>query len=168
MDEKMSGMGLVIFLLILFAIFGFRGGLGAGFGGCGNYYGMPYGPYGCNATTNCQVEKQGIIDSARTQFLIQQTGEQGVLATMADGDKTRSKIDFYAYQDLRDQLADAKNKNLALENRIYSDNRFNALEAQLAELSFNTAKRPPFYAAGGNPCATIYPSGCGGTGKSLV
>lgn len=167
MDEKMSGMGLVIFLLILFAIFGFRGGFGNNFGGYGNYGGMP-GVYGCNATTNCQVEKQGIIDSARTQYLIQQTGEQGILATMADGDKTRAKIDFYAYQDLRDQLTEARNKNLALENRIYSDNRFNALEAQLAELSYNSVKRPPFYSAGGNPCATIYPTGCGGTGKTLV
>lgn len=167
MDEKMSGMGLVIFLLILFAIFGFRGGFGNNLGGYGNYNGMP-GVYGCNTTTNCQVEKQGLMNTARTQYLIQETAEQGILATMTDGDKTRAKIDFYAYQDLRDQLAKERNKNIVLENRVYSDARFNALQSQIEALSYSVAKRPPFYAAGGNPCASIYPTGCGGSGKALV
>lgn len=166
MDEKWSGMGLVIFLLILFGIFGF----GRGFGGFGNAYGYgapATGVYGCNATTNCQVEKQGLMNTARTQYLIQETAEQGILATMADGDKTRAKIDFYAYQDLRDQLALERNKNMVLENKLYSDNKFNALQAQIEALSCSVAKRPPFYAAGGNPCASIYPTGCGSS-KALV
>ncbi len=165
MEDKMSGYGIIIVLLILFAIFGFRG-FGNGFGGgYGNFGG--YAPYGCNATTNCQVEKQGLINSARTQYLIQETAEQGILATMADGDKTRAKIDFYAYQELKDQLAQERSKNIVLENRIYSDAKFNAIDAKLAEISFNTPKRPPFYAAGGLPCATVYPTGCGNS-QALV
>lgn len=164
MDEKWSGMGLVIFLLILFGIFGF----GRGFGGFGNAYGygMP-GVYGCNATTNCQVEKQGIIDSARTQYLVVDSARQVQDATNAGFAAIGNKIDYYAYENLKDQLAQERSKNIVLENRVYSDAQFNALRAQIEALSCSVAKRPPFYAAGGNPCASVYPTGCGGT-KSLV
>ena len=160
MDEKMSGMGLVIFLLILFGIFGFGRGFG-GFGG--NAYGMPMGAYGCNATTNCQVEKQGIIDSARTQYLVVDSARQTQDMANAGFAMLGNKIDFYEMQNLRDQLAQERNKNMVLENRVYSDSKFNALEAQIAELTCSIPKRPPFYAAGGLPCASVYPTGCGNT-----
>lgn len=172
MDEKWSGMGLVIFLLILFGIFGF----GRGFGGFGTAYGcgMP-GVYGCNATTNCQVEKQGIIDSARNQFAILDTARQTQEAAQAQFAALGTKMDFYAWQNqrdetakLRDELSYERSKNMALENRVYSDAQFNALRAQIEALNRSVAKKPPFYAAGGNPCASIYPTGCGGTKGTLV
>lgn len=161
MDEKMSGMGLVIFLLILFGIFGF----GRGFGNFGNAYGcgMPAGVYGCNATTNCQVERQGIIDSARTQFLVLDSARQTQEAAQAQFTALGNKIDFYAYENLKDQLSQERSKNAILENKLYSDGQFNALRAQIEALSCSVAKKPPFYAAGGNPCASIYPTGCGNT-----
>lgn len=116
-----------------------------------------------------QVEKQGIIDSARTQFLITDTARQTQESATAQFNALGNKIDFYEYQNLRDQLAQERSKNIVLENRVYSDAKFNALEAQLAELSNSVAKKPPFYASGGNPCATIYPTGCGSSqGNSLV
>lgn len=161
MEEKGFGLiGLVIVLLLLFGLFGFGRGIG-GFGG--NAYGMPMGAYGCNATTNCQVEKQGIIDSARTQFLVVDTARQTQEAAQAQFTALGNKIDFYEMQNLRDQLAQERSKNMALETRIYSDSKFNAIDAKLAELSCNVPKRPPFYAAGGLPCASVYPTGCGNT-----
>lgn len=156
MEDKFTGMGLVIFLLILFGLFGF----GRGFGGNAYGYGMP-GVYGCNATTNCQVEKQGIIDSARTQFLILDSARQTQEAAQAQFTALGNKIDFYAYENLKDQLAQERSKNAILENKLYSDGQFNALRAQIEALSCSVAKKPPFYAAGGNPCASVYPTGCG-------
>ena len=79
MDEKYYGgfntWGIAIFLIILFAAFlGNRGGWN-------NNGAAP--AYGCNAVSNCQVEKQGIIDSARTQYLIENTARQTQEQTMA-------------------------------------------------------------------------------------
>ena len=78
MDEKYYGgfntWGIAIFLIILFAAFlGNRGGWN-------NNGAAP--AYGCNAVSNCQVEKQGIIDSARTQYLIETTARQTQEQTM--------------------------------------------------------------------------------------
>ena len=101
MDEKYYGgfntWGIAIFLIILFAAFlGNRGGWN-------NNSAAP--AYGCNAVSNCQVEKQGIIDSARTQYLIENTARQTQEQTMAGFSALGTKIDFYEYQNLRDQLA---------------------------------------------------------------
>lgn len=172
MDEKMSGMGLIIVLLILFGLFGFGrgfGGFGNGFGwnGCGNgFNGWGWGgfaPYGCNATTNCQVEKQEIIDSARTQFLITDTARQTQEQNQALATALGNKIDFYEYQNLRDQLAAERNKNMVLENRIYSDNKFNALEAQISALGCEVSKLPrtaPVYTTGVSCNGYTYPGCC--------
>lgn len=59
-----TSWGLVIFFILLFMIFrGF-----GGFGGFGPQQG--WGNPGCGVVSNCQVEKQGIIDTARTQYLV--------------------------------------------------------------------------------------------------
>lgn len=162
MDDKMSGIGLILFLLILFGLFGFGRGFG-GFGGCANGgygYGMPFGAYGCNATTNCQVEKQGIIDSARTQFLILDTAKQTQEAAQAQFTALGNKIDFYEMQNLRDQLAQERSKNIVLENRVYSDNKFNALDSQIAAIACELSKLPrtaPVYTTGVSCSGYPYP-----------
>lgn len=82
-----------------------------------------------------------------------------------------TKIDFYEYQNLRDQLAQERTKNVVLENRVYSDAKFNTLERQneamfgilkseIAELSCNVPKRPPYFAQGYVACGTPIPAGC--------
>lgn len=97
---------------------------------------------GCNAVSNCQVEKQGIIDSARTQYLIETTARQTQEQTMTGLSALGTKIDFYEYQNLRDQLAQERTKNVVLENRVYSDAKFNAVEAQLASISCRMLPKP--------------------------
>lgn len=120
MDETKSGMGWVgvlFVILVIWAIFG--GGFGGGWNrGCNDG--------GCNRVSNCEVEKQGIIDSAKTQYLIETSSRQ-------TQEYLGSKIDFYEYQSLRDQLSAERNKNMMLENRIYSDGQFNALSRQLEQ-----------------------------------
>lgn len=138
MDEKYYGgfntWGIAIFLIILFAAFlGNRGGWN-------NNGAAP--AYGCNAVSNCQVEKQGIIDSARTQYLIENTARQTQEQTMAGFSALGTKIDFYEYQNLRDQLAQERTKNVVLENRVYSDAKFNAVEAQLTSISCRMLPKP--------------------------
>jgi hypothetical protein len=114
-EEGKSGMGWVgvlFIILIVWLLFG--GGLGNGVGGRGN----------CERVSHCEIEKQEIIDAARTQFMVESTARntQEYLGT---------KIDFYEYQNLRDALAAERAKNSALESRIYSDAQFNALSRQL-------------------------------------
>lgn len=121
--------------------------------------------------SNCQVEKQQIIDTARTQYMIENTAKQTQEQAMALANALGTKIDFYEYQNLRDQLAQERTKNVVLENRVYSDAKFNALERQneamfgvlkseIADLSCNVPKRPPYYAQGFVACGSPIPNGC--------
>lgn len=139
MDEKYSGgfntWGIAIFLIILFAAFLGRGNWGGNPGQA-----MPV--TACNAVSNCQVEKQGIIDSARTQYLIENTARQTQEQTMAGFSALGTKIDFYEYQNLRDQLAQERTKNVVLENRVYSDAKFGVVEAQLASIACRMLPKP--------------------------
>ena len=64
---------------------------------------------GCSVVSNCQVEKQQIIDTARTQYMIENTAKQTQEQAMALANALGTKIDFYEYQNLRDQLAQEKN-----------------------------------------------------------
>lgn len=168
MDESMgtgTGLwGIVIFFILLFFIFD-RKGLGVD----GT---TVIADNGCSKVSNCEVEKATIVNTATTQFLIEQKANQQTMLSLdlanktnmtivEDGMKTREKIDFYAYEGLKDQLAQSRAENIALRGQIYSDAKFNALEAQLASISCNMPQRPPFYSAGGLPCASVYPTGCG-------
>lgn len=169
MDESMGtgagGLwGIVIFFILLFFIFD-RKGLGADGA-------TVIADNGCSKVSNCEVEKAAIVNTATTQFLIEQRANQQTMLSLdlanktnmtivEDGMKTREKIDFYAYEGLKDQLAQSRAENIALRGQIYSDAKFNTLEMQLANISCSMPKRPPFYAAGGLPCASVYPTGCG-------
>lgn len=163
MDDKMN-WGFIILIFLFFMIFGGwgNGGLFGGRGGCEN---------GCGVVSNCQVEKQEIIDTARTQYMIENTAKQTQEQAMAGFAALGTKIDFYEYQNLRDQLAQERTKNVVLENRVYSDAKFNTLERQneamfgilkseIAELSCNVPKRPPYFAQGYVACGTQIPAGC--------
>lgn len=56
-------------------------------------------------TVQHKVEKQQIIDTARTQYMIENTAKQTQEQAMALANALGTKIDFYEYQNLRDQLA---------------------------------------------------------------
>lgn len=107
----------------------------------------------------------------RTQYMIENTAKQTQEQAMALANALGTKIDFYEYQNLRDQLAQERTKNVVLENRVYSDAKFNALERQneamfgvlkseIADLSCNVPKRPPYYAQGFVACGSPIPNGC--------
>lgn len=129
---------LIVLILFIWMIFG------GGFGGCGNRGG--WGNYGgCGCTSTCEVERREIIDSARTQYLVEKVARDTQEQTLAGIAALGTKIDFYEYQGLRDQLAAERSKNMALETRIYSDAKFGALETQIAAISCGMLKQPPLY-----------------------
>ena len=145
MDNEMGfGFGgygfLIVLILFIYMIFG--GGFG-GFGGCGGFGRGGYGFGGC--TSNCEVERREIIDSARTQYLVEQKARDTQEQTMVGLAALGNKIDFYEYQGLRDQLAQERAKNMALEARVYSDAKFGALEAQMESIKCGMLKQPPLY-----------------------
>jgi hypothetical protein len=156
MEDK-SGMGwagLLLFFVVIWILFGSMAGNGLGWGNRNNWG-------GCDRVSNCEVEKQGIIDSAKTQYLIETTGRQ-------TQEYLGNKIDFYEFQNLRDQLAAERSKNMVLENRLYSDAQFTALSRQLEgcccanerrldAIECQMLKRPAIYGIGATCSGQIIP-----------
>lgn len=78
---------------------------------------------------------------------------------------------IYSYDTYSGQKQQIGVTNVVLENRVYSDAKFNTLERQneamfgilkseIAELSCNVPKRPPYFAQGYVACGTPIPAGC--------
>ena len=194
MNETTSGIGWWGIVIVLFLLFlGFNRGFGNGFGGgncgCGCGNGFPLGgvlPYGLGYTdfgfqnykATCDAEKAEIINTARTQFLQEQGTAATQVAIKADGDATRAKIDFYAYQELRDKLAEAQRINSALETKLYTNAQFDVVNKELAEIKCKMLPKPDITAFGASCTPVLSPlslyasalnhSGCGcGCGNTL-
>lgn len=161
MNEMMSNdttfsWGWVIFLILI--LWFFVGGNGFGFGGYGNRAGSFLAgdilgqlqgrdaSLSCGAS-NCEVERRGLITAAETNYRIIDQAQQTRNVVEATSATTNAKIDFYAYQDLRDKLSESQRENMMLQNKLYSDAKFGAIEAQLASISCRMAKQPEVYAA---------------------
>lgn len=160
MDEKNYGWGGGIgFLAILFIlIFAFRGnGWGNGFGGFGGFGGFPlwgngfglggvgvpgYGLGFEDYKAICEGQKQGIIDSAQTRYLVEQQAAATQAVVNSTANTTQTKIDFYAYQDLRDRLSEEQRKVLTLENQLFVKDQLAPVNAQLASIQCHMLKRP--------------------------
>lgn len=160
-NNEMMGFGgygfLIVLILFIWLIFG--GGFG-NMGGIANRGCYPVG--GCAGVSGCEVERREIIDAARTQFLVEQTSRNTQEQAMAGLSALGTKIDYYEYQngrdkqqDLREQLAQERAKNIALETRIYSDAKFGALEAQMQAMSCAMLKQPQVYGIAG-ACVPMY------------
>ena len=160
MNEMMSNdttfsWGWVIFLILI--LWFFVGGNGFGFGGYGNRAGSFLAgdilgqlqgrdaSLSCGAS-NCEVERRGLITAAETNYRIFDQAQQTRNVVEATSATTNAKIDFYAYQDLRDKLSESQRENMMLQNKLYSDAKFGAIEAQLASISCRMAKQPEVYA----------------------
>ena len=160
MNEMMSNdttfsWGWVIFLILI--LWFFVGGNGFGFGGYGNRAGSFLAgdilgqlqgrdaSLSCGAS-NCEVKRRGLITAAETNYRIIDQAQQTRNVVEATSATTNAKIDFYAYQDLRDKLSESQRENMMLQNKLYSDAKFGAIEAQLASISCRMAKQPEVYA----------------------
>lgn len=144
-----GGVGfLALFFLILIAFWG-RGN--NGFGNWGNGF-MPYAPYGVGVAgyglgfedykAICESEKQEIINSARTQYLTEQKAAETQAVVNATANATQTKIDFYAYQGLRDQLAETQRALMEANNKLFVKDQLAPINATLASIQCNMLRRP--------------------------
>ena len=162
MNETSTGMSWVWVLfvvIVLYLIFCRGGGL---FGGdCGN-------AYACNRVSNCEVEKQGIIDSATTRYLIEPQGAETRAATQAGFEALSAQNSRIYEQGLQETIFDLKLENQQLKGNQFVKEQTDAIAKTLADCccGFNRRldaveammlKQPPFFPTGYtfqgfNPC----------------
>lgn len=111
---------------------------------------------GClNGSTNCEVERRDIINTAATQFLIEQRSAETNAIVQASTNSINSKIDMYQYEAQKEKVADLKMENMFLKGQLADSERFNALDNRLNGIESNMAKAPKTY-----PYSYICPSPC--------
>lgn len=162
MNETSTGMSWVWVLfvvIVLYLIFCRGGGL---FGGCDNNWNS------CNRVSNCEVEKQGIIDSAATRYLIEQQGAETRAATQAGFEALSTQNSRIYEQGLQETIFDLKLENQQLRGNQFVKEQTDAIAKTLADCccGFNRRldaveammlKQPPFFPTGYtfqgfNPC----------------
>jgi hypothetical protein len=147
MEDSKSGLAWIWVLFVIIVIWAVFGG---GFGGnsWGNHQqntpivlgGESFGG-GCNRVSNCEIERREIIDSATTQYQVEQQGA-ATRTAVADGVATIVDQNNRLYiQGLNEKLFDLKMENQALKNQMNTDAHFNALSSQLSTCCCNFNSR---------------------------
>lgn len=183
-----GGIGfLAIFFLILIAVF-MRGGNGFGWGNpINNGYGLPYGDgiglgassYGFqNYKATVDAEKAEIINTARTQYLTEQQASQTRELVQSTANTTQAKIDFYAYQGLRDELNKSHMKIAELTNQLFVKDQLAPITASIADIRCNMLVRPNITGVGavcpnagilnGLGINSFNSCGCGNNGSNIL
>lgn len=173
MDKETYSWGGIGFLALFFLIvMAFLGRGCNGFGGRGNNCGnCGYGDYAHydfeNFKATCDAEKAEIINSARTQYLVEQQAAATRDIVTATANATQTKVDFYAYQGLRDQLAETQRALMEANNKLFVKDQLAPITAQLSTIQCQMLKRPEVtgLSTSCNPIVTpslASISGCGG------
>lgn len=87
-------------------------------------------------------DKVGKCERAQTRYLVEQQAAATQAVVNATANTTQTKIDFYAYQDLRDRLNESERKVMALENQLFVKDQLAPVNAQLADIKCQMLKRP--------------------------
>lgn len=130
MDDRSSGMSWIAVLFVIIVIFAI---FGNGFGGWGRAN-MPavVSDGGCSRVSNCQVEKQEIIDTAHTQYLIEQQSNDTRMAINASTEAITSQASRIYEQRLQETIFDLKMENQSLKNGIFTKEQTDALGEKLS------------------------------------
>lgn len=128
-DESKSGMswlGVLFVILVIWAIFG---------GGFGNWGNRGYNnDNGCSRVSNCQVERQEIIDSARTQYLTEQQGT-ATRDTVREAQSALSEQLRRQYDaNQAEKIFDLKMENQSLKSERFSQSLIGGLEKQISDI----------------------------------
>lgn len=128
-EESKSGMswlGVLFVILVVWAIFG---------GGFGNWGNRGYNAdNGCNRVSNCQVERQEIIDSARTQYLIEQQGATTRNAVRDTQDALAEQLRRQYDANQAEKIFDLKMENQSLKSERFSQGLIGGLEKQISDM----------------------------------
>lgn len=147
-DMSTNGIGLfgyiILFVIIVWVFGGAFGGNGFGFN-----RGYGYGPafaadsFGFqNYKATCDAEKSEIINTARTQYLVEQKSAENNAVTTAQANMLANKIDYYKQQDLRDKISERDRMIAQLQNEIFVKDQLAPVTAQLADIRCNMLVRP--------------------------
>ena len=180
MDKENFSWGWVIFIVLI--LWFFVGGSAFGRRGYG------YDEGGCNVVSNCQVERQGLITAAETNYRIIEENQKSTNTISsqlraqwdaAQGEKIFDlKINNLAQQNAFNLALMEKNatiERMTLANSL--NQRFNQIDAMLATLDCQMLKRPNITGIGAVcPNAGIINglgltninNGCGGCCNGLV
>lgn len=123
------------------------------FGGCNNND-------RCDRVSNCEVEKQGIVNTAQTQFLIGQEGSATRASVRDTQDALMAQANRIYEQGLQEKIFDLKLENTSLKNNFFNKEQTDAIMQKLNDCccEFNRRldsvecrmlKTPPFFPTGG-------------------
>ncbi len=143
MDNKETSWGWLILIFLFFIAFTGNGIFGRGERGVAAQPFAPYMPYfdGCNRVSNCEVEKQTLINTATTQNLINQQGEATRMQMRDDKDAIMAQASRIFEADQAEKLFDAKLKIQALESQAVATANYNALALQNERCCCETNRR---------------------------
>lgn len=174
MEDRSTGMSWIAVLFVIIVVVAlFGGNLGGGWGW--NRGGNPYPAQegsGCNRVSNCQVEKQGIVDAARTQYLIEQQSNDTRMAINASTDAITSQASRIYEQRLQETIFDLKMENQSLKNGIFTKEQTDALAAKISDCCCGFNRRldaiecrmltkPNLYGVAATGAGQIIPATCG-------
>lgn len=183
MDESRSGMSWIGVLFVILVIWAILGGNFGGWGsrGCG-------AEGGCGRVSNCQVEKQGIIDSAKTQYLIEQQGSDTRTAVRDSRDDVMGQASRIYEAQQAEKIFDLKMENQSLKGQIFTKEQIGGIAKQLDDcccafnrrldaIECNMLKRPQLFGVAATCGGQTIPAGfnlsrcgsdCGGRGWSDI
>lgn len=178
MEERSTGMSWIAVLFVIIvvvALFGGNFGGGWGWNRSGNPYSAQEG--GCNRVSNCQVEKQGIVDAARTQYLIEQQSNNTRAAINASTEAITSQASHIYEQRLQETIFDLKMENQSLKNGIFTKEQTDALAAKISDCCCGFNRRldaiecrmltkPNLYGVAATGAGQIIPATCGCNGST--
>lgn len=171
-ESGSSIMSVLFIIIVIWAIFG------GGFGG----FGRGADGHTCGCVSNCEVQKQEIIDNARNLYAIETTGNRTIEANNANTQRLYEqsarqyeaglqaelfdfKLGAMKTEILNGQALSSKDAKISeLESRIYTDAKFDSVIAGQQALACELPKRPPYYAQGFVNCGQPIPQGFGGYG----
>lgn len=177
MDDRSSGMSWIAVLFVIIVIFAI---FGNGFGGWGRGN-MPavVSDGGCSRVSNCQVEKQEIIDTARTQYLIEQQSNDTRMAINASTEAITSQASRIYEQRLQETIFDLKMENQGLKNGIFTKKQTDALSEKLSAFCCGFDRRldaiegrmltkPALYGVAATGAGQVIPATCGSCNGSTL
>lgn len=149
-NTNFAGFGfLALFFLIIVAVWnrngnGWNNGFNGGFmpwGGDGIGFGASsYGFQNYRAT--CDAEKTDIINTATTQYRVEQQAAATRELVNSTASATQAKIDFYAYQAERDKNAELQRQVSELKSNAYTTAALAPIKEAIANIRCNMLTRP--------------------------
>lgn len=169
-ETKLGLFGYVIaFVIIVWVISAMTGG--CGFGGFG------FGNRNCGAAMGFEDlkaiyegQKANIVQTATTQYQIEQQAALTREVVTAQSNLLGSKIDFYELQEANRREAEKDRKIMQLENMLYTNSKFDGVNAQLTDIRCNMLPKPNLYgyATSCNPINTPhFGYGCNSCGTTV-